>query len=222
MNPLLIDVPERIETERLILRCPRPGDGAAVNAAVCESLAELRPVMPWAQVAPTLDESEANCRRDQAEFKLRQNLVLFMFERSPSGAEGRFIGGSGLHRIDWAVPRFEIGYWRRVGFEGRGLVTEAVRAISRMAFDELGARRVEIRMNADNRRSWQVAERAGFRLDGVLRQDTLTPQGAPRDTRVYSRVRGVEERPLGDDLRRPPPAGAEETSGGRAHPQEPA
>ena len=28
MDPLLIDVPERIETERLILRCPRPGDGA--------------------------------------------------------------------------------------------------------------------------------------------------------------------------------------------------
>ena len=215
-------MPERIDTERLILRCPQPGDGAAVNAAVCESLAELRPVMPWAQVAPTLDESEANCRRDQAEFKLRQNLVLFMFERGPGGEEGRFVGGSGLHRIDWAVPRFEIGYWRRVGLEGRGLVTEAVRAISRMAFDQLGAWRVEIRMNADNRRSWQVAERAGFTLDGVLRQDTLTPQGAPRDTRVYSRVRGVEEPALAGDTHRPPFAGAEETSGGRAPPREPA
>ena len=34
MNPLLIDVPERIETERLLLRCPQPGDGPALNAAV--------------------------------------------------------------------------------------------------------------------------------------------------------------------------------------------
>ena len=46
MDPLLIDVPERIETDRLILRCPRPGDGAVVNAAVCESLDALRPFMP--------------------------------------------------------------------------------------------------------------------------------------------------------------------------------
>jgi ribosomal-protein-serine acetyltransferase len=47
MDPVLIDVPERVLTERFIVRCPQPGDGAAVNAAVCETLAELRPWMPW-------------------------------------------------------------------------------------------------------------------------------------------------------------------------------
>ena len=41
--------------------------------------------------------------------------------------------------------------------------------------------------------SWRVAERLGFTLEGILRQDSLTPQGEPRDTRVYARVRGIEE-----------------------------
>ena len=193
MDPLLIDVAERIETERLVLRRPQPGDGPTLNAAVCESLDELRPWMPWAQAAPTPEESEIQCRRMHARFASREDLVMFIFERATDGGEGMLLGGSGLHRIDWTVPRFEIGYWRRTGQGGRGVITEAVRALSRSAFDRLVARRVEIRMNADNDRSARVAERAGFTLEGVLRQDALGVDGAPRDTRVYARVRGVEE-----------------------------
>lgn len=194
MDPLLIDVPERIETERLILRCPKPGDGAAVNAAVCESLDALRPFMPWAQSAPSLDESELVCRRAQARFRLREDLVLSMFERAADGGEGRYIGGSGLHRILWDVRRFEVGYWCRSNCTGQGFVTEAVCALNRVAFDQLGARRLELRTAADNERSRRVAERAGFTFEGVLRGDSLTPQGKVRDTRVYARVLGIEER----------------------------
>jgi RimJ/RimL family protein N-acetyltransferase len=193
MDPLLIDVPERIDTERLILRCPQPGDGAPVNAAVRESLDALRPFMPWAQTAPGLDESELVCRRAQARFRLREDLVMSMFERAADGSEGRYVGGCGLHRISWEVRRFEIGYWCRSGCTGRGFVTEAVRALNRFAFDQLGARRVEVRMDANNERSRRVAERAGFTFEGVLRGDSLTPQGAMRDTRIYARVQGIEE-----------------------------
>ena len=192
-EPLLIEVPERIETARLLLRPPRPGDGAMLCAAVGETLAELAPWMPWAQAAPTPQDSELQCRRMHARFVSREDLVYFMFERGADGAEGAFVGGTGLHRIDWSVPRFEIGYWRRAGFEGRGLVAEAVRALARMAFDSLGARRVEIRMDPRNACSVRVAERAGFTFEGVLRQDSVDVKGAGRDTRVHARVRGVEE-----------------------------
>jgi len=40
-----------------------------------------------------------------------------------------------------------------------------------------------------NVRSWRVAERAGFTLEGVLRCQSLAPTGEPRDTRVYARTR---------------------------------
>ena len=91
------------------------------------------------------------------------------------------------------MPRFEIGYWRRSGHGVKGVIGEAVSALNRLAFDRLGARRVEIRMDAGNARSVRVAERAGFTFEGVLRQDSRAPNGESRDTRVYSRVRGVEE-----------------------------
>ena len=192
-DPLSIDVPERIESARLLLRPPRPGDGAMLREAVCETLAELAPWLPWAQTEPTPQDAELQCRRMHARFVALEDLVFFIRERAADGSEGAFVGGTGLHRIDWSVPRFEIGYWRRKGFESRGLVVEAVIALARMAFDTLAARRVEIRMDARNERSIRVAERARFSFEGVLRQDCLDVPGAGRDTRVYSRVRGVEE-----------------------------
>jgi RimJ/RimL family protein N-acetyltransferase len=196
IDPVLIDVPEAIATERLWLRCPRAGDGTVINEAVVQTLPELKPWMPWAQTAPTLEESELHCRRAAAQYALREDLQLLIFERQSDGGQGRLLGATGLHRMDWSVPRFEIGYWRRSGEGGRGLMTEAVRALSRFAFDTLHAQRVEVRMSSDNARSRAVAERCGFTLEGVLRRDSLDVNGQPRDTAVYARVRGVEESEL--------------------------
>ena len=41
-NPVLLEIPDHIQTERLLLRAPRPGDGATVNASVIETLEDLR------------------------------------------------------------------------------------------------------------------------------------------------------------------------------------
>ncbi len=189
MDALNEDVPERLETARLIVRMPQCSDAAALNAAVLESLNELRPTMPWAQTAPSLAQSAADCRRMQAKFLLREDLTMFAFEREADGSEGRFVGGTGLHRIDWRVRRFEIGYWCRSSRQGRGWMSEAVLALTGLAFEQLQARRVEVRMDDTNERSWRVAERCGFALEGVLRGDTLAPSGELRDTRVYGLTR---------------------------------
>ena len=202
MDPLLIDVPERIETERLVLRCPRAGDGPAVNRAVSDSLEALRPWMPWAKNAPSADDSEAYCRRMHAKFLLREDLSMLIFERGSESAEEPVLGVVGLHRIDWSTRCFEIGYWRRAGLGGLGIVSEAVQALAQMAWDRLGARRLEIRMDDDNAPSRRVAERAGFTFEGLLRLNALALDGSPRSTRVYARLRGIEEADSGPGDRR--------------------
>lgn len=193
VDPLLIDVPTRIVTARFILRRPLPGDGPLLHEAVWASFDELKPWMPWATERPTQEKAEADCRRLSARFGLRSDLTMFIFERQDDGEEGDFLGGCGLHRIDWTLRKFEVGYWLRQSAQRRGAMVEIVTALTRLAFDTLGARRVEIRTDDLNERSWRVAERAGFALEGVLRQDSLAPNGLPRDTRVYARVLGIEE-----------------------------
>ena len=188
MEPLLEFVPDFLTTPRLILRCARAADAPLLNAAVIESMDALRPHMPWAQTEPSLAQSEGDCRRMQAKFLLREDLPMLMFERDADGHEVGFVGGTGLHRIDWQVRRFEVGYWCRSSRVGQGFVGEAVAALTRCAFEQLQARRVEVRMDDGNERSWRVAERAGFTLEGVLRCQSLTPTGEPCDTRVYAKT----------------------------------
>ena len=192
-DPLLIEVPERIVTARLVLRCPRPGDGAALNAAVKASLPELQPWMPWAQQPPNPEESEALARGAHAKFLQRLDLVYSMWLHAGDGQETELVGGTGLHRLDWTVRRFEIGYWCHSAHRGRGLVSEAAVALNRLAFDQLNAHRVEIRMDARNLASQRVAQKAGFTLEGTLRGADHGVEGLPRDLHIYARVRGIEE-----------------------------
>ena len=188
MDPLLIDIPQVFETDRMVVRCAMPGDGPGVNAAIAESLDELRPWMPWAQTLPTVEESEIHSRNAHAKFHSREDLLY----RGWLKDGGAFAVGSGLHRIDWKVPKFEIGYFVRTSLAGQGYVTEMVRALERLAFDTLGAARVEVRCDDMNERSWRVAERCGFALEGLLRRDSRAADGSLRDTRVYARLRRLE------------------------------
>ena len=181
MDPLLLDLPEEIATRRLVLRPPRAGDGRAMNEAVVESIEALQRWMPWATPAPSPEQSESWCRKSAADFLARRQLPMLMFLLD----DGSFAGSSGMHVVDWNVPRFEIGYWVRRRLEGQGLVTEAVGALTRFAFETLGAQRVEIRADDRNERSWRVAERLGYRLEGTLRNESRDAYGL-RDTRVYA------------------------------------
>jgi len=185
LKPILRDFPDRIETERLLIRPPQPGDAPLLLEAVSESLDNLRPWMPWAVAAPTLDTEEEVVRRARANWITRDDLLLFMWRR----ADGLFVGGTGLHRIDWSVPCFETGYWVRQRLEGQGFVTEAVRGVSRFAFEHLGAERMEIRCSTANARSAAVARRAGYTLEGTLRRNGRETNGELRDTHIFGLLR---------------------------------
>ena len=184
MNPILLDIPEDFETERLLLRLPRPGDGLEVNEAIEESRESLIPYLPWARNRTTLEEREEFIRLQRARFIERKDHGLFIYRKS----DGEFVGGTGLHRPNWDVPAFEIGYWCRKKYEGQGYISEAVRGVTKFAFELLGARRVEIRCDVDNERSRRVAERCNFTLEGELRNNGVRANGEVRGTLVFSMI----------------------------------
>jgi len=172
-----------IESARLVLRAPHPDYADKVNEAIRESIDELRAWMDWAQKIPSIGESRAQQELARKQFVEREELPLVLF------CGDRVVGCSGLHRIDWSVPAFEIGYWVRRSEARRGYVTEAVDAIGNFAFQQLDARRVEIRTDTRNSRSRKIPERLGYDLEGVLHQNCLDVQGLPRNTAVYAKTR---------------------------------
>lgn len=183
-HPILFDFPYSFETERLTIRGPQPDDAIRIREAVIESQNDLIPWMPWAMEIPTEEWYQVRVREGRLKFLAREDLWMILLLKGT----GICIGGSGLHRIDWSIPKFEIGYWVRSSFKGQGYITEAVTGITDFAFNILGARRVEIRCDVKNTRSSAVARRAGFRLEGTFHNDARDHFGELRDTYIFARI----------------------------------
>jgi RimJ/RimL family protein N-acetyltransferase len=165
MKPILLDILEEFESERLMLRVPKPGDGAILQEAYLESYPRLNPWFPWAQSESSMEEREEFVRQQYARFVKREDMMLMLFLKS----EHKLIGCSGLHVQNWDVPSFEIGYWVRTGYEGQGYIIEAVNRITEFGFMEMKANRIFIRCDIANLRSQSVAKRAGFLYEGTFR-----------------------------------------------------
>lgn len=82
-------------------------------------------------------------------------------------ASGRVLGSIGLRRNDDAVG--EIGYWIRADARGGGTMTRALVLLARWALTGEGLARVQLRADVENAASRRVAEKAGFRLEGIMR-----------------------------------------------------
>ena len=85
--------------------------------------------------------------------------------------KGKIAGTLGL--FDLNGFKGEIGYWLGQGFEGQGLMTKSVSALLEYGFGELGLARVQIKAHTNNLKSRAIPERLGFRLEGILKNDTL-------------------------------------------------
>jgi RimJ/RimL family protein N-acetyltransferase len=183
-TPILIDLPEKMQSERTILRPYRSGDGHALFEAVDESREHILPWMPWGPGHQSPTDSENLVRTWRARWELREDLPIGMWDR----ATGKFLGGTGLHRIDWHVRSFEIGYWIRKSGQGKGHVTDAVTMLTRLAFDSLKANRVFIRCASENVRSAAVARRVGYVYEGTLRNSIKDADGLLHDAMMFSLI----------------------------------
>ncbi len=186
-EPILLDLPDAITTARLLLRPPRAGDAAALLAAITESLPELRRFLaslPWVAAEQTLASCEIFCRTGHANFIARKDLPFLLFEK----AGGQLVGAAGLHRMVWATPKAEVGYWGRTSRHGNGFISEAVDALSRYAFTHLRAARVELVTDEENQASRKLALHCQFRLEGILQNERRAPDGTLRNTCIYARL----------------------------------
>lgn len=99
------------------------------------------------------------------------------------------LGSIGVQDIRYAESRCDIGYWLAREARGKGIMTRAVRLLSRWVFENLPIERIQITVQPENRASRAVAERAGYKLEGILRS-YIEIKGRRRDAAMYSLLRG--------------------------------
>lgn len=153
----------RLETERLVLRALRLDDADFI-------------FQEWGDAVVTyyMWDEDPLASREQAEEMLRplqtpDVMPNFKWWGIELKAEGRLIGTCGYCRWDRQHHRAEIGYDLWPDYWGQGLMPEALRALLRYGFTEMGLNRAEATTHTDNRQSQRVLAKLGFQREGVLR-----------------------------------------------------
>jgi RimJ/RimL family protein N-acetyltransferase/nitrite reductase/ring-hydroxylating ferredoxin subunit len=100
-------------------------------------------------------------------------------------ATDRLLGSVGVH-VNPATRRHAIGYWVAAPERGRGVAVRAVRLAARWSFDRLGGRRLSLWTLPGNVASQRVAEKAGFRFEGVMRNWDEGRGGGAVDVVMFS------------------------------------
>ncbi|MEV7512737.1 GNAT family N-acetyltransferase [Streptomyces sp. NPDC085612] len=173
--------PTTLTTDRLVLRPFRPADEEEVHAA-----AQDPDIQRWTQVPSPYERTHAHTFvneivptgwREDTAYPFAVRLRAADGEDS-ADAEGPLVAAIGVHLH--TAESTEVGYWAVKEHRGNGYMTEAVLAVARWVFTELGLVRLEWRAEVGNAGSRAVAEKAGFRVEGLLRAGILQ-RGTARD-----------------------------------------
>jgi len=174
-----------MESERLKLFPPSLDHQPQMLEAIIESKDELSVFLPWVKYSLTTEESVENAKQAISNFENFEGELRFsIFEK----ASKSFIGAIGLIIVDKDIPYFEIGYWLRSSHTGKGYMTEAVKLIEGYAFNELNAKRIEIKASDLNAKSFSVAIRCGYSFEGKLINHRKLPSGKIGNTVVYAKT----------------------------------
>jgi RimJ/RimL family protein N-acetyltransferase len=176
--------PEQIVTERLVLRPYRPGDGrwyAEMSARNRPHLARYEADNPVMTIR-SAEDAEAVLRTFAADRAEGRAFFLGCFLKD----DGAFAGQLYLGCLSWEPPEFALGYFADAEHTGRGYLTEAARAVLRLCFEQLGARRVRLECDDTNGPSARLAERLGFALKEHLHETHRWPDGSLSGTLRYT------------------------------------
>lgn len=97
----------------------------------------------------------------------------------------KLVGIIGLKYIDWINSKTEIMYWVDKNNLGKGISTRCTNKILDLIFNYYDLNKAILKISSDNKASIRIAEKCGFSLDGVDREDELLPSGFS-DINMYS------------------------------------
>ncbi|GAA3030323.1 GNAT family N-acetyltransferase [Microbacterium dextranolyticum] len=164
--------PVTLRTERLELSAPHEGDVDAVFAACQDADIQRFTTVP------------SPYERSHAEGFVTKTAQWWAEGTETTWAmrhEGTLVGMIGLHRLGAGAG--EIGYWMAPAARGRGLASEAARAVVDWGFhpDGLGLARIEWRAVTSNPASARIAHSLGFRYEGMVRAALVNGAGVRSD-----------------------------------------
>lgn len=170
-----------ITTERLLLREITPGDANEIFAIYSSDAA-----MKYfgKDTFKTIDQAQEMIERVRKGFRDREGIRWGI---SFKGSD-KLIGSGGFWRLVKPHFRAEIGYDLHPDYWGKGLMSEAVKAMIEFGFGKMNLHSVEANTDPENAASARLLEKNGFVKEGIFRESYYY-NGVFLDSHIYSLIK---------------------------------
>ncbi|MDF1539219.1 MAG: GNAT family protein [Candidatus Thorarchaeota archaeon] len=171
MDPLLLEIPEEFESERLIIRKYRKGDGIDFFEIFerNNNREQLKENVDEVESVKTEEDAEVRIRQVIVDWEARKRFVMTIWLKESESQ----IGQIWIEDNRWDVPSFELGWFLDSGYWGRGYATEAAKRAMEFIFGDLGAHKIVVTTRDYNEKSYKLAERLGFIKEGHFREGRI-------------------------------------------------
>lgn len=173
-------------TDKIKLRSIRSSDAELVYDAIDRNKVYLSRWLPFVKNLTLEAESEFISFVLSVPVEIRSHV--FIIE-----VENKFAGFVGFSHADYINRKIEIGYWLLPEYQGKGIMTGSVRAVTNWAVNMLGIKRIAICCAVGNKESNAIPKRLGFKFEGVQRCGELLASEEYADINVYSFISGRDE-----------------------------
>jgi ribosomal-protein-serine acetyltransferase len=174
MRKYIIPVKNNLEMRSWI-----EGDTSVLFNLVDENRDMLQEWLLWAPDTKSEADTEKFIIKCIEEYSNKKALQMGLWDGD------NLVGSIGLNNIDLVSKKASIGYWLSKNNQSKGAMTKAVSSLIDYGFEILDLNRIELKIAYKNTKSRAVADRLGFKEEGVLRQDEFL-NGEYIDYIIYS------------------------------------
>lgn len=168
-----------LKDNEITLQQLQPTHASSIFGLVESNREFLMQYLPWVEPTERVQDTLDFIKFTQTSFQEGRNPTFVIIY------ESQIAGVCNLHPIDFEHHHVSLGYWIGEKFQGKGIVTRAVKILLKYCFVELNLNKVEIKCATTNLKSCKIPERLGFHFDGILRENELVGTRM-LDHRVYS------------------------------------
>jgi len=173
---------EWLVRENVELKIVDPKDAESLYEQIEKTRPQLAKFMPWGESTKSVAGERAFLEycQDRMAAKKLWNASIWI--------NGHPVGMIDLHNIDLENKHAEVGYWLGGEFQGNGVMTDCLKKLLEIGFDELGLHKIKLMAEEVNLASNEVAKKVGFQLEGTLK-DEIFSAGKYHDASLYGLVK---------------------------------
>jgi RimJ/RimL family protein N-acetyltransferase len=175
--------PERLESERLVLRRYSSADALCLLTVVERNRDRLVQSFPQMGRGFSCGEQAVSFVEEKREqWESRKGFAFGIWHKASSQLIGQLL----VKNVAWEVPSAELSYFIDVLSQRQGFASEAVATTLRIAFEQLGFKRVFVRILPSNTESALLAKKLGFQHEGLHRNEFRCGRGELHDVHYFS------------------------------------